>query len=204
MRILVLSTDPLARQALRWALEREPSFFVRELHSMRVRELEDARVDGPWDALLWDLGTSSEDAVGFAEDIEIPWMALVHTSEDAKDALRWGAQAVLFRDGQGERMIAALRAIPLGLTVLDDTFASEILEEQASSSGSSLSENLTPREEQALDLLAQGLSNKEIAAHLKISEHTAKFHVNSILGKLNARTRTEAVVHAARMGLLHL
>ncbi|MCK6510951.1 response regulator transcription factor [Myxococcota bacterium] len=204
MRVLVLSSDPLARQALRYALEREGGFVVQEIHAMRSREWTDARLQGPWDGLLWDLGTASEAAATFAEEIDIAWLALVHTAEDAREALRWGAQGVLFRDGQGERMIATLRAIPHGLTVIDDRFASDILEEQSTRSTQELPESLTPREEQALDLLAQGLSNKEIAARLQISEHTAKFHVNAVLGKFNARTRTEAVVYAARMGLLHL
>lgn len=63
---------------------------------------------------------------------------------------------------------------------------------------------LTPREAEVLGLLAEGLSNKLIADRLKVSDHTAKFHVNSILNKLGAETRTEAVVLAARRGLLML
>jgi two-component system, NarL family, nitrate/nitrite response regulator NarL len=63
---------------------------------------------------------------------------------------------------------------------------------------------LTPREAEVLNLLAEGLSNKLVADRLKISEHTAKFHVNAILTKLGAETRTEAVVLAARRGLLML
>ena len=63
-------------------------------------------------------------------------------------------------------------------------------------------ENLTPREMETLEMLAEGLSNKQIAARLYISEHTAKFHVNSILGKLGAGTRTEAVMRGFRSGLL--
>lgn len=63
---------------------------------------------------------------------------------------------------------------------------------------------LTPREREVLELIAEGLSNKIIALRLAISEHTAKFHVNSILDKLEADTRTDAVVRAARRGLLTL
>jgi two-component system, NarL family, nitrate/nitrite response regulator NarL len=63
---------------------------------------------------------------------------------------------------------------------------------------------LTPRETEVLNLMAEGLSNKLIADRLKISDHTAKFHVNAVLGKLGAETRTEAVVLAARRGLLML
>ena len=64
------------------------------------------------------------------------------------------------------------------------------------------SEHLTPREQEVLQLLAQGLSNKLIAARLGISDHTVKFHVNAILGKLGAQSRTEAIAQAARMGLV--
>ncbi|HXN41970.1 MAG TPA: response regulator transcription factor, partial [Myxococcaceae bacterium] len=63
-------------------------------------------------------------------------------------------------------------------------------------------ETLTPRETEVLQLLSRALSNKEIAQRLGITEHTAKFHVNSILGKLGAQSRTEAVVKAARRGLV--
>jgi DNA-binding NarL/FixJ family response regulator len=65
-------------------------------------------------------------------------------------------------------------------------------------------ETLTKRENEVLVLMADGLSNKEIAAKLTISEHTAKFHVNSILQKMNAQKRVEAVVRAAKMGLINL
>ena len=63
---------------------------------------------------------------------------------------------------------------------------------------------LTPRESEVLQLLAEGLPNKAIAERLGISDHTAKFHVNAILGKLGASTRTEALAQAARLGLVLL
>ena len=65
-------------------------------------------------------------------------------------------------------------------------------------------EMLTPREKEVLQMLGLGKSNKEIAARLKISEHTAKFHVASVLGKLGAATRAEAVSIAMRRGLILL
>lgn len=66
------------------------------------------------------------------------------------------------------------------------------------------SASLTPRELEVLGLLAEGASNKEIAQRLGISVHTAKFHVSSVLDKLDAVGRTDAVAHAARMGVIHL
>jgi two-component system, NarL family, nitrate/nitrite response regulator NarL len=65
-------------------------------------------------------------------------------------------------------------------------------------------ERLTPREREVLGLLAEGRSNKAIATRLGISDHTAKFHVNAILGKLGAETRSEAIVLAARRGMVVL
>ena len=67
-----------------------------------------------------------------------------------------------------------------------------------------LVEPLTPRELEVLQLLGHGLSNRALAARLHISEHTAKFHVNAILGKLGAQTRAEAVAQGVRLGLLLL
>ena len=67
-----------------------------------------------------------------------------------------------------------------------------------------LVEELTPRETEVLQLLADGLTNKAIAQRLGISDHTVKFHVNAVLGKLGAQSRTEAVVRASRLGLLQL
>jgi DNA-binding NarL/FixJ family response regulator len=83
--------------------------------------------------------------------------------------------------------------------VFDPAFALRVAPARAS-----LVEDLTPRETQVLQLIAEGKSNKTIARELDISEHTVKFHVNAILGKLNAASRTEAVVLATRLGLVML
>jgi two-component system nitrate/nitrite response regulator NarL len=112
--------------------------------------------------------------------------------------LRSGVHAVLPRDAAGEQIVAALHAASAGLVAVP-AHASGLLVSAASEYEI---ESLTPREMEALEMLAEGLSNKEIAARLHISAHTAKFHVNSILGKLGAGTRTEAVIRGLRSGLL--
>jgi DNA-binding NarL/FixJ family response regulator len=111
---------------------------------------------------------------------------------------RWGVHAILPRDAAAEQIVAALYAAAAGLVAVLAQ-ASGLLIPAASESEV---ESLTPREMEALEMLAEGLSNKEIAARLHISTHTAKFHVNSILGKLGAGTRTEAVIRGLRSGLL--
>ena len=111
---------------------------------------------------------------------------------------RWGVHAILPRDAAVEQIVAALHAASAGLIAVP-VEARAVLTPAASESDV---ETLTPREMETLEMLAEGLSNKQIAARLRISEHTAKFHVNSILGKLGAGTRTEAVMRGLRSGLL--
>lgn len=111
---------------------------------------------------------------------------------------RWGVHAILPRDAPAEQIVAALHAASAGLIAIPLEAGATLIP----TASESAVENLTPREMETLEMLAEGLSNKQIAARLHISEHTAKFHVNSILGKLGAGTRTEAVMRGLRSGLL--
>jgi two-component system nitrate/nitrite response regulator NarL len=110
-----------------------------------------------------------------------------------------GVRAVLSRTALPEQIVAALYAAAAGLIAVPTEFSSLIIREATPDREV---ETLTPREIEALEMLAEGLSNKQIAAGLNISEHTAKFHVNSILSKLRAGTRTEAVMRGIRSGLV--
>ena len=112
----------------------------------------------------------------------------------------WGVRAVLPREAAPDQIAAALQAAAAGLVTLPVEISASMLPAAAEI----LEENLTPREIEVLEMLAEGWSNKQIAGHLKISEHTAKFHVNSILNKLGAGTRTEAVMRALRRGLVRV
>jgi DNA-binding CsgD family transcriptional regulator len=109
---------------------------------------------------------------------------------------------VLLRDTDGPRLVATLQAAALGLVVVDGPLSAGALRTRAAADP--LVESLTPRELEVLQLIGQGLSNRAIAERLAISEHTAKFHVNAILGKLGAQTRAEAVAQGVRSGLLLL
>jgi two-component system nitrate/nitrite response regulator NarL len=162
--------------------------------------------------VLWDLGTRRSSwlparggalADADAEEDGPPALALVASEEAAEEALAAGALGVLFREVDALRLKAALVAVALGLAVLDEALAPRLLR-QRSAAPAAPAEHLTPRELEVLQLLAEGLSNKQIAGRLAISEHTAKFHVNSIVGKLGAQSRTDAAVRAARLGLILL
>lgn len=129
---------------------------------------------------------------------------LAHVAGDR--GLAFGA---LRRDATPEEIAAALGAVAGGLITLDRRFAPQLLQPTmplapAPEQLTGPEEPLTARELEVLQLLAEGLPNKIIATRLHITEHTAKFHVSSILMKLGAASRTEAVTTAARRGLLML
>jgi len=152
--------------------------------------------------MLWDVGSRATPAPRSAVLERIPTLALVRDEETALELLRAGALGVLLRNNtEGERLLAALRTVATGLGVFDPALLRPQLIARANPRESPL---FTPRETEVLSLMAEGLSNKLIGERLKISDHTAKFHVNAILTKLDAETRTEAVVSAARRGLLML
>ncbi len=143
---------------------------------------------------------------------ERPVLALVAPGQ-AADALRAGAKGAVRRDSHPDALAAAIEALHVGLAVLDTSSIDVVTAPKAVVNAnaptvpmSRTAENgtLTKRENEVLVLLADGLSNKEIAAKLTISEHTAKFHVNSILQKMNAQKRVEAVVRAAKLGLINI
>jgi len=121
-------------------------------------------------------------------------------------ALRAGVRAVLPREVTPEQLRAALEAAAAGLVVVHRSEVDTFLPATVGSSApvDELLEPLTRREREVLQMLAAGLANKEIAARLAISDHTVKFHVASILGKLGASTRTEAVSAGIRRGLVLL
>lgn len=125
--------------------------------------------------------------------------------------LRSGVSAVLPNTATGEEILAAVEAALAGLIVLprdaleilDETLAAQDTSHESTTfKGGPLTESLTPRERQVLGMMAEGLGNKEIAWRLQISEHTIKFHVSSILAKLSASSRTEAVTQGLRRGLI--
>jgi NarL family two-component system response regulator YdfI len=120
----------------------------------------------------------------------------------AARALQAGVRGILPSEAAAGQILSALDAVSKGLVVLHP--AEVGVSRPARNEEAELIEPLTPREREVLQMLAIGLGNKEVAARMKISEHTAKFHVASILGKLSASSRTEAVAVGMRLGLLLL
>jgi DNA-binding NarL/FixJ family response regulator len=120
-------------------------------------------------------------------------------------ALRGGASAVLAPTASAAEILLAVRAAAQGLAVMPEQLLESLLTaEDTRSERRAAAPTLTARELEVLALLAEGAANKVIARRLGISVHTAKFHVASILDKLDATGRTDAVTHAIRLGLLML
>ena len=201
LRLLVVSADPLSRGGLSALLGAVPGLAVVE-QAAPGREPRPSLGRSAPEVAAFDLGPGDAFA-GPLRDLSarLPVVALLAAEPQAAEALAAGARGALFRDAPAERVAAALAAAARGLTVLDAGLAASVIRAPPAPA---LDEPLTPRELEVLGLLAEGLPNKAIAARLGISEHTAKFHVNAILGKVGAESRSEAIVRAARLGLVVL
>jgi DNA-binding NarL/FixJ family response regulator len=128
------------------------------------------------------------------------------TDERIVSAVRAGAQGYLLKGAPRDELFKAIRVVSEGGSLLQPVVASKLLQHmsQQATERETSADSLTEREMEVLKLLAQGKTNKEIAAALVISERTVKFHVGSILSKLGAGNRTEAVTIAAQRGLVNL
>jgi DNA-binding NarL/FixJ family response regulator len=199
LRLLVVGEDTLARAGLRALAE---SAGLEVTADVAPGEL-DVAGDDEADAAAWDVGATGvlDRLRALAE--RIPVVAVLWGEEQAGEALAAGARGVLLRDRVEDRLLPALTAAAAGLLTLDAGLAEAVLRPRPAHAPA-LVEPLTPREVEVLQLVAEGLTNRRIGERLGISEHTAKFHVNAILGKLGAQSRSEAVAQAARLGLVLL
>jgi NarL family two-component system response regulator YdfI len=199
-RVLVLSPSPVARAGLESLLRNSAGAIevVGSAASWSEYSGEDPDVIlADWengDELSSEISDGAPEAalVVMADDPGLPGIA---------EALRSGVRAVLSRHSSASQIVAAIEAAAAGFVVLQPGDLDGLL---INPQPASLAEPLTPREVEVLGMLAEGQTNKSIAHRLGISEHTVKFHVTSIMGKLNAGSRTEAVTQGIRQGLIML
>ncbi len=187
--ILIVADDPLVQAGLSQRLRPDD-----EGPSLTVAGPADV-IDTDADVCVWDFAGAPE----LAADVLPPVLALVAHDEAGAEALAWGARGVLERTDT--RLLSAVYAVADGHNVIGQSL-SGLLPTPAEPRGAPV--RLTPREEEVLGLLSDGLSNRAIAEALSVSVHTARFHVQSLLDKLGAETRTEAVALAFRAGLVEL
>jgi NarL family two-component system response regulator YdfI len=195
-RVIVVNASPLLRAGLESVAEIAGTADTLEQAGLLAAELDPDLIVIDWDqdqALeLIDFAAEAPPILVLTSDPQPPWMT---------EALRSGIRGILPRDASTAEVAAAIAAAAAGLVVLhpqsmDGSVTRPIPSRPA--------EPLSPREIEVLRLMAEGLSNKTIAWRLSISEHTVKFHVNSIFSKLGAGTRTEAVMVGVRQGLVLL
>ncbi len=200
IRVLVAARDNLTRAGLAAMIAPEPELLLCG-QSGNDNLPADIELYEP-DIVVLDISQDPEIPAGI-HDSNIPVIAIV--SDDAGAALAWAnrIKGILTRDVKSTRLVVAIKAVTEGLMAVDARFA-DILGSSENTFPPMLAETLTEREVQVLQLVAEGLTNKLIAAILGISEHTVKFHVNSILSKTGAQSRTQAVTLATRLGLIKL
>jgi DNA-binding NarL/FixJ family response regulator len=193
--VLIAASSPVVRAGLRSLVEEMPECVLAG--SVSAGELVEHAMELHPDVILWQVA-ADEDAAALR--------ALQHqntillTSNAPLDLIRAGAHGVLPLDASTDQIAMALQAAAAGLGV----FSPQYLDSASSSSGARISSHLTGRETEVLRMIAEGLANKEIAWRLGISEHTVKFHVSALLGKLGAGSRAEAIGAGIRQGVIML
>lgn len=193
VRVAIHSDDALMRASAQRLLAAAP-----EVHVGAVAEAQ---------VVLFDLGVDRERAVARLAELRRLRPAVIAVVPEASlvgAALAAGARGVVMRDSIGPEWAAAAVAVERGLVAIDGPAAGALAASAAPRAPRPGTGQLTDRERQVVALLAEGLSNKLIADRLGISDHTAKFHVNGVMAKLGAGTRTEAVVEAVRRGVVTL
>lgn len=191
----IVSTSPAARAGLRALFHSDPSVRLWLTGKPSTPDIIAT-------VMVTDAATL-EDAVA-----RWPSAGLVMIGGNYELAYGLGANrplSLLSVETEAAPLVAAIRAVAAGLSVVEPAMLDEergILASLPRTGSAAAPDVLTPREHQVLTLVAAGLPNKTIARELGISEHTAKFHVGSLLAKLGAASRTEAVTLAARRGIL--
>lgn len=208
MKIVVISPYPTVRMGLRASLEHSedgPITVVAEYVS--PGDLVEAEIPAHDGVLVEGVSASVVRLLLRQRDIYSAVVSLGEEESEWREIALREPGGLLPREATTEQIASALRAASSGLTVYDSAIIQESSQTFRRSDDVAEHANdrlLTAREVQVLQLMADGLPNKTIALRLGISDHTVKFHVSSLLAKLEASSRTEAVSNAARRGLLIL
>ncbi|HXP18694.1 MAG TPA: response regulator transcription factor [Streptosporangiaceae bacterium] len=215
IRIVVADDHQVVRAGFAALLDSQPDFTVVGTAPDGARAVRICRDLNP-DVVLMDVRMPGTDGIEATRQLagqgQLGPRILILTTFDLDeyvyDALCAGASGFLLKDVTAERLFDAVRIIAAGDALLAPTVTRRLISEfarQRATAGTAVTASLaalTPRETQVLRLVAEGLSNPEIAARLVVTEETVKTHVSHVLGKLGLRDRTQAVVTAYESGLV--
>ncbi|MGH3981287.1 MAG: response regulator [Pseudonocardiaceae bacterium] len=221
MRVLVVDDQPLVRAGIAMLVNAEEDIAVVAEAAEGEEALIQARAQRP-DVILMDVSMPGTDGVAATravidegliarngQPIRVIILTTYHIDEAVYAALRAGASGFLLKDAAPTEIVAALRAVVCGEAWLDPAVTRRLIDEfatrpQQHTSTPAKMAQLTPREREVLTLLARGLSNADVAAHLFISEATVKTHLARLMMKLGVREKAQAVVAAYQTGLVQL
>ncbi|AMW08796.1 DNA-binding response regulator [Streptomyces qaidamensis] len=220
IRVVVADDHLVVRTGFAALLDSQPEFTIVETATNGVDAVRVCREVSP-DVVLMDIRMPEMDGIeatrqllGDAPDgADVPRVLILTTfdlDEYVYDALRAGASGFLLKDATAERLFDAVRVVAAGEALLDPGVTRRLISEftklpagtPAAKPASSTLDTLTARETEVLLLVADGMSNGEIAARLHVTEETVKSHVSRTLTKLGLRDRTQAVITAYETGLV--
>ena len=211
IRLLIVDDHELVRQGFIAMMSVEPNLDVVGEAADGVEAVELARSLQP-DVILLDLAMPRKDGIEATREIRVDnpnarILIITSFAEDEKvfQAVKAGALGYLLKDSSPEALLRAINAVYEGRLSLHPDIALKLIEELNRPLDQPPTEDpLTEREEEVLILVAKGLSNKEIAERLVVTERTVSAHVSNILGKLHLANRTQAALYALREGLTDL
>lgn len=210
IRIIVVDDHPIVRDGLIAILSTQSDFEVIGKAGDGAEAVQQVNTLHP-DVLLLDLempGMDGVEALRRLREQNASVRTIVFTAFDTDErivgAVQAGAQGYLLKGAPREEIFNAVRVVHAGGSLLQPVVATKLLRQVTGERDHNNPDALTSREQHVLKLLAHGLQNKEIAAELHITERTVKFYVSSILSKLGAGNRTEAVTIAVQRGLVKL
>jgi NarL family two-component system response regulator YdfI len=202
IRVVVAATSATRRAELESIVRSQPDFQLAASTETIARI---GYYAGQTDA---DVVVAASDSVPELTEPSTAAIVLLTRTSDARTTsqlLKAGVRSILPRESDADEIVSAIYAAYSGHVLLSEEAAEQLAAVYGESDprlGEALVEEITPRETEVLRMLAEGLVNKDIASRLRISEHTVKFHISSILEKLGASTRTEAVTLGIRRGLI--